>query len=68
MKYRICIAVAALYVMTPLQSHSQNVEKFLQGLTTGNPDRDRAVHEAFERGYRRGRDDQAREDHEAFVR
>ena len=58
--YRIIIAVLGLALAGPASAQAPDVGQLLQGLTSGNQNQDRAVHEAFERGYQKGRQDEAR--------
>ena len=51
-----------LTLATPtMTAQAQDIGQALQGLLTGNQDRDRAVQQAYERGYQRGRNDEARQ-------
>lgn len=50
---------ASLAFAGPTIAHAQSVPQVLEGLMTGNQDRDRAVRDAYERGYQKGRQDEA---------
>jgi|SwirhisoilCB1_FD_contig_41_7365807_length_701_multi_2_in_0_out_0_2 hypothetical protein len=61
MRSAFAAAFIGLASVSPAAAQMPNVQQMLQGLTTGDQGRDRALQEAFERGYQRGRQDEARQ-------
>ncbi len=62
----LLLTTVAIGFAATAPAHAQSPQQYLQGLLSGNPGQDRAMHEAYDRGYEHGRDDQAREDRARF--